>query len=100
METVYLETTLVGHTAAAPHTDPFVAARQRVTRHRWLNDARGFALYISQRVLDECAAGGRTAAAEPFAVVEDLDLLESSDDVELQTYRKRVAPQQNWTDLP
>jgi hypothetical protein len=82
MESVYLETTVVGHIAGRLHADPLVAARQQVTRNWWLNDASGFALYISQLVLDECAAGDPTAAAERSAVVNGLDLLESSDDVD------------------
>lgn len=82
METVYLETTIVGHIAGRLRSAPFVAARQQVTREWWLNHAPSFALYISQLVLDECAAGDPTAAAERLDVVEDLDLLESSEDVD------------------
>jgi predicted nucleic acid-binding protein len=82
MESVYLETTIVGHIAGRLHSDPFVAARQQVTRDWWRNHARSFALYISQLLLDECGAGDAIAATERFEVVDGLDLLESSDDVD------------------
>ena len=82
METVYLETTIVGHIAGRLHRDPFVAARQQVTRDWWRDDAPRFGLYISQLVLEECGAGDPTAAAERFDVVEGIDLLESSDEVD------------------
>jgi hypothetical protein len=82
METVYLETTIVGHIAGRLHRDPFVAARQQVTRDWWRDDAPKFGLYISQLVLEECRAGDSTAAAERFEVVQGIDLLESSDDVD------------------
>jgi predicted nucleic acid-binding protein len=82
METVYLETTIVGHIAGRLHSDPFVAGRQQTTRNWWYNRASQFTLYVSQLVLDECGAGDPTAAAERFEVVEGLDLLESSDEVD------------------
>ena len=82
METVYLETTIVGHIAGRLHPDPFVAARQQVTRDWWLNHAPNFAVYISQLVLDECGVGDPTAAAERLKVVDDLEMLESSDDAD------------------
>jgi predicted nucleic acid-binding protein len=82
MDTVYLETTVVGHIAGRQHADPFVAARQQVSRDWWRNEAKHFAVIISQVVLDECGAGDPTAAAERLEVVDGLDLLESSDDVD------------------
>jgi len=82
METVYLETTIVGHIAGRLHPDPFVAARQQVTRDWWLNHAPDFAVYISQLILDECSAGDPTAVAERLEVVDGVDMLESSDDVD------------------
>ena len=82
METVCLETTIVGHIVGRFHADPFVVARQQVTRDWWGNHAPNFTLYISQLVLDECSAGDPAAAAERFELVEGLDVLESSDEVD------------------
>lgn len=82
METVYLETTIVGHVAGRLHPDPFVAARQQVTRKWWENHATRFAVYISQLVVDECSAGDPAAAEERLEVVEGLDVLESWGEVD------------------
>ncbi len=82
MESVYLETTIVGHIAGRLHPDAFVGARQRATRDWWRNHAPHFALYISQLVLDECGAGDRNAAAERLAVIDGLDMLETSEEVD------------------
>ena len=82
METVYLETTIIGHIAGRLHPDPFVAARQQVTRDWWLKNAPKYAVFISQLVLDECGDGDPTAAAERLNVVDGLDMLELSDDVD------------------
>lgn len=82
MDSVYIETTIVGHIAGRLHPDPFVAARQQVTRDWWRDVAPGFDVFISQLVLDECSEGDSSAAAERLEVVKDLDLLESSDEVD------------------
>jgi len=82
METVYIETTIVGHLAGRIHRDPFVAARQKVTRNWWRDKAARYAVFISQLVLDECSDGDPGAAAERLEVVKSLDLIESSDEVD------------------
>ena len=48
----------------------------------WQDHAPSFVPYISQLVLDECAAGDPTAAAERLEVVAGVDMLESSDEVD------------------
>ena len=82
METVYIETTIVGHIAGRIRRDPFVAARQHVTRNWWRDDAPHYTVFISQLVLDECSDGDSSAAAERLKVVKDVDLIESSDEVD------------------
>lgn len=82
METVYIETTIVGHIAGRIHRDPFVAARQEVTRKWWRDNAARYTVFISQLVLDECLNGDPSAAAERLDVVKDIDLIESSDEVD------------------
>jgi hypothetical protein len=82
METVYIETTIVGHLAGRIHRDPFVAARQKVTRNWWRDKAARYTDFISQLVLDECSDGDPAAAAERLEVVKALDLIESSDEVD------------------
>ena len=82
MDTVYIETTIVGHIAGRVHPDPFVAARQQLTRDWWRDKAPGYDVFISELVLEECSDGDRSAAAERLEVVKDIDLLESSDQVD------------------
>ena len=82
MDTVCIETTVVGHLAGRLHPDPAIAARQRVTRDWWRDEARNFEVTISQVVLDECGAGDPSAAAERLEVVDGIDLLESSGEVD------------------
>ena len=82
MDTVYIETTVIGHVAGRVHRDPLVAARQQVTRIWWRDDAAKYSVFISQLVLDECADGDPSAAAERLEVVKDIDLIDSSDEVD------------------
>ena len=82
MDSVYIETTIVGHIAGRVHPDPIVAARQQITRDWWRNEASGYVVFISQVVVEECSQGDPSAATERLEVVKDLDLLESSDEVD------------------
>jgi predicted nucleic acid-binding protein len=82
MDSVYIETTIVGHIAGRLHPDPYVAVRQQVTRDWWRDDASKYTLYISQLVIEECSDGDPAAAAERLNVVRDVDLLESSNEVD------------------
>jgi predicted nucleic acid-binding protein len=82
MSTVYIETTIVGHIAGRVHPDPFVADRQQVTRDWWRDHAPAYDVFISQLVIEECSEGDPLAAAERLEVVKDLDLLQSTDEVD------------------
>jgi hypothetical protein len=82
MDSVYVETTIVGHIAGRVHPDPLVATRQRVTRDWWRNQAPRYEVFISQVVIEECSQGDASAAAERLEVVKDLDLLDASHEVD------------------
>jgi hypothetical protein len=82
METIYLETTVVGHLAGRVHPDPAVASRQQITRNWWRGDAQIYQVFVSQLVLDECSEGDPFAATERLELINDLPLLESSGDVD------------------
>ena len=82
MSTVYMETTIVGHIAGRVHPDPFVADRQQVTRDWWRDHAPAYEVFISQLVIEECSEGDSSAAVERLEVVKDLDLLQSTDEVD------------------
>lgn len=82
MDTVYLETTVVGNIAGRFHPDPTIAARQRVTRKWWANASAGYNLFVSQLTIDECDEGDPDAAAERLDLIRNLPLLDESEAAE------------------
>lgn len=78
MDTLYIETTIVGHLAGRLLADPIVSARQQLTRDWWRNHAARYQLFISQLVLDECSAGDYSAAQERLEIIANLDLLDGT----------------------
>jgi hypothetical protein len=82
METIYIETTIVGHLAGRLLSDPLVAARQKVTREWWNSLPPSFSVHVSQLVLDECSGGDPVAASERFEVIKHLDLLDAPKEVD------------------
>lgn len=64
MDTVYIETTVVGSIAGRIHPNPLIAARQQVSRTWWADARTTFRLFVSQLVVDECLAGDSAAAQE------------------------------------
>lgn len=81
MDTVYIETTVVGNLAGRMHPDPTIAARQNATRRWWPIASRQYRLLISQLVRDECSGGDPTAATERLAAIDALELLDITDEV-------------------
>jgi predicted nucleic acid-binding protein len=77
--TVYIETSVVSYLTAWPSRDLVLAAHQQVTRDWWETRDR-FDLYTSQFALDEAAAGDEIAAASRLAVLEELRLLEVTEE--------------------
>lgn len=57
------------------------AGHQQITLEWWETRRSFFDVFISQLVLDEAAAGDSAAARERLAVVQDLPLLDITDDV-------------------
>jgi predicted nucleic acid-binding protein len=82
MESVYLETTVVGTIASRDHPDPIILARQSVTRRWWGDASIRYRLYISDLVIVECSAGDPSAAAERQQVIDEIDVLSPLDDAE------------------
>ncbi len=82
MESVYLETTVVGNIAGRLHPDPVIAARQIVTRNWWATASGRYELFVSVLVIDECSSGDSEAAEERIAVLEGIPLLGSSSEAE------------------
>ena len=77
---VYLETTIPSYLTAWPSRDLVRAAHQQITREWWARRRAEFELYISQVVLRECQAGDATAAAERLKILQDLPLLEQTEE--------------------
>ena len=76
----YIETSMVTYLTALSSGDLVRAAHQHVTREWWVG--RGaFELYSSEFVLDEAAKGDAEAASRCRAILKDIEILSSSDDV-------------------
>jgi predicted nucleic acid-binding protein len=82
MDTVYIETTVVGHLVGRIHPDPIVAGRQMSTRKWWAADFDRYQIYISQLVLDECSDGDPIAAKERVLFIQSLDMLTAAQAVD------------------
>lgn len=81
MAKVYLETSFIGYLTAWPRRDLLVAAHQQVTHEWWRTRRSGFELFVSQRVIDEAAAGDEEAARERLAVLAGIPLLDLNEEV-------------------
>lgn len=75
MDTVYVETTIVGNVAGRLLKDPSVATQQQLTRDWWALAPHRLEVVVSQLVLDECGGGDPSAAQERLVVIENLRLL-------------------------
>ena len=80
MDTVYIETTVVGNLAGRMHPDPLIASRQTVTRKWWATAGQVYQLLVSDIVIDECSAGDPSAARERLDEIEGLPRLDITDD--------------------
>jgi predicted nucleic acid-binding protein len=78
MDTVYIETTIVGHLSGRLLADATVAARQCATREWWKLEAMRYQCFISLLVIDECSAGDAEAAEERLQIIANLDVLGGS----------------------
>ena len=80
METVYIETTVVGNVAGRIHSDPDIASRQRKTRRWWATASTQFRFLISQLVVEECGRGDPSAAQERLDKIDSLPRLDITGD--------------------
>jgi len=82
METIYIETTIIGHLGGRILSDSLVAARQQVTRDWWEHQSPNYQRYISYLVIDECSAGNSTAVDERLRLIANLDVVGGSKDAD------------------
>ena len=82
MDIVYIETTVVGNIAGRMHPNPDVASRQRMTRDWWTTATIRYRIVTSRLTLDECGDGDPSAASERLVILQDIPLLDASDEAE------------------
>jgi hypothetical protein len=82
METVYLETTVVGTIASRDSVDPIMLARQLSTRRWWADALSKFDLRLTDLVIAECQAGDPITASERLHVIIGIPILAPSSDAE------------------
>jgi len=83
MQTVYVETTIVSYLAAYPSRDLVITAHQQITRDWWRTAKDRFGLYVSEAVMAEIQAGDREVADRRLQLVQDLPILEQTEDVQV-----------------
>ncbi len=79
LPTVYVETTIFGYLTARPTSAVVAAARQQGTQAWWASRRAAFALYVSELVLEEAAAGDSEAAERRLTVARTLPLVNVTD---------------------
>lgn len=89
METVYIETTIIGHLVGRDHPNPVIAGRQTVTRAWWSLAPATYRLFVSQLVIEECSAGDVAAAGERLDAVRSVEQLAAT--VEVDTLAKALT---------
>jgi len=79
---VYIETSIVSYLAARPSRDPVALRNQQLT-HAWWNTRRqGYALYTSETVLDEAAAGDPQMAEARTRLLVSIPFLHPGEEVQ------------------
>lgn len=82
MQTVYLETTVIGYLTSRPSRDLVVAAHQQLTREWWDLHRTAYDLFVSEAVLAECSAGDPQAAQERLDSRAGLPMLDVTKEAE------------------
>ena len=76
MQSVYIETSVIGYLASRISSDLVTAANQQLTREWWDTRRERFELFVSEAVVAECAAGDPVAADERAVFLDALPILE------------------------
>ena len=75
MNTVYLETSIVGYLRQRPSSQVVMAARQLLTSKWWDTERTNYELVVSQYVLDEASGGDPILASERMQALAGIPLL-------------------------
>jgi hypothetical protein len=76
MQTIYVETSIIGYLTARSGNAVIFLARQELTRQWWQKHRGRYELVTSQLVLDEAGADDPTAAQERLAFLDKIALLD------------------------
>lgn len=74
----YVETSVISYLTARPSRDLIVAGHQQVTQDWWDQRRQSFHLVASELVTEEAAAGDEGAAKARLAVLEEMELVETT----------------------
>jgi len=77
---VYVETSVVSYLTSRLSRDLVVAGHQQITQEWWTTQRDKVELFVSQTVLEEAAAGDQEAARQRLSIIEDLPLLEITEE--------------------
>lgn len=78
IESVYIESSVIGYLVARPSRDVVITARQTITETWWRERRVEFDLYISALVLQEIGRGDTEAAERRLKAVDGIPLLATS----------------------
>lgn len=81
MDRVYVETTVISSLTARPSRDVVIAGHQAVTAKWWETAATKYELFISRAVFAEIRGGDPQEAARRLQLVQDMTMLEYTQDV-------------------
>jgi predicted nucleic acid-binding protein len=81
VETVYLETSILGYLTARPSRDLVVAANTEITREWWDTRRSDFQIYSSQAVVKETSQGDSAIASQRLEIVRNFALLDLNQSV-------------------
>ncbi|HBE21524.1 MAG TPA: hypothetical protein DEG17_06945 [Cyanobacteria bacterium UBA11149] len=79
-ESIYIETSILGHLRARPTDNLIVAANIKITQDWWNDCSNLFTLYASEVVEDEAAKGDPTMASQRLNLLQSLRLLEITEE--------------------
>ncbi|MCL1469240.1 type II toxin-antitoxin system VapC family toxin [Argonema antarcticum] len=82
IETVYIETSIIGYLTIRPNNNLILMANSEATREWWDTRRHQFDLYISEVVLDEVARGDVEIANRRLEILQDFPLLTVNESVQ------------------
>lgn len=78
---IYIETSIIGYLTTRLSNLLVAAANQQLTRQWWDDHREQFDLYVSRAVVEECASGDETAAAERLELIKGMETLDITTEI-------------------